>query len=168
MNATFDQAGLYFGPDQDNFVKLIPEFGNSGNVLQFKDGLNASTTGTLPSSVQNVNIGSFANITTLDLRLAGNPSTGKVSAYYAINGGSFIKLSADLTLSGATKTAFFNSTSRTGILAFTRNTGSITATFDSFEIKAGTPSSGQPSITDVRPRNGATAVARDGFVAADV
>src|SRR5262249_28074397 len=142
--------------------------GNSGNVLQFKDELNASTTGTLPTSVQNLNIGSFANISTLDLRLAGNPSSGKVSAYYAINGGSFIKLSADLTLSGSQKTAFFSSTARTGILAFTRNNTSISPTFDSFEIKAGTPSSGQPTITDVRPRNGATAVARDAFVAADV
>src|SRR5262249_11941723 len=117
MNATFDQAGIYFGPDQDNFVKLIPEFGNTGNVLQFRDELGGSTTPTLPSSVQAVNIGSFSSITTLDLRLTGNPSTGKVSAYYAINGGSFVKLSADLTLSGANKTAFFNSTSRAGILA---------------------------------------------------
>ena len=169
MNTTFDQAGIYFGPDQDNFVKLIPEFGNSGNVLQFRDELGGSTTPTLPSSVQNVNIGSFASISTLDLRLSGDPSTGKVSAYYAINGGSFVKLAADLTLTGANKTAFFNSTSRTGILAFTKNTGAaMTATFDSFEIKAGTPNSGQPTITNVRPDNNATAVSRDSFVAADV
>ena len=169
MNTTFDQAGIYFGPDQDNFVKLIPEFGNSGNVLQFRDELGGSTTPTLPSSVQNVNIGSFASISTLDLRLSGDPSTGKVSAYYAINGGSFVKLAADLTLTGANKTAFFNSTSRTGILAFTKNTGAaMTATFDGFDIKAGTPNSGQPTITNVRPNNNATAVSRDSFVAADV
>jgi hypothetical protein len=169
MNATFDQGGIYFGPDQDNFVKLIPEFGNSGNVLQFRDELGGSTTPTLPSSVQNVNIGSFASISTLDLRLTGTPSTGKISAYYAINGGGFVKLAADLTLTGANKTAFFNSTSRTGILAYTRNTGApITVTFDSFGIQAGTPNSGQPTITNIRPANNLTAVSRDSFIAADV
>ena len=48
MNATFDQTGIYFGPDQDNFVKLIPEFGNSGNVLQFRDENPGGGHGTPP------------------------------------------------------------------------------------------------------------------------
>ena len=169
MNTDYDQGGIYFGPDQDNFVKLIPEWGDHGNVLQFKDELNASTTATLPTSVQNVSIGSFASINTLDLRLAGDPSTGTVSAYYAINGGSFTELDASLQLSGANKTAFFNSTSRAGILAFTRNTGpAITVTFDSFSITPGEPSSGSPFITGTRPANDTGLVDRDSFIAADV
>ena len=169
MNATYDQGGIYFGPDQDNFVKLIPEYGNSGNVLQFRDELGGSTTPTLPSSVQNINIGSFASISTLDLRLTGDPSTGKVNAYYAINGGDFVKLNATLTLSGSNKTAFFSSASRAGILAFTRNTGpAVTVTYDSFAITAGTPGSGHPTVTTIRPGNGATAVSRDSIIAADV
>jgi len=167
LNAKYNQGGIYFGPDQDNFVKLVAIYGNSGAVLQFKDELGAGN-GTLPSGVQNVNIGSFASINTLDLRLVGDPSNGKVSAYYAVNGGAYTKLSSDLTLSGANKSAFFNAASRTGIVAFTRNTSSIDVAFDSFEIKSGTPTTGKPYISDIRPRNGATAVARDGFVAADI
>ena len=50
------------------------------------------------------------------MRLVGDASTGKVSAYYAINGSStFTKIPYDLTLSGATKTAFFNTAARGGI-----------------------------------------------------
>jgi hypothetical protein len=167
LNATYNQGGVYFGPDQDNFVKLVAVYGNTGAVLQFKDELNAAGA-TLPNSVQNFSIGSFASINTLDVRLTGDPSTGKISAYYAVNGGSYSKLSSDLTLSGSKKSAFFNTASRAGILAFTRNSSSISVAFDSFEIKSGTPTSGQPYISDIRPRNGATAVARDGFVAADI
>src|SRR2546430_10246066 len=89
INAPNDQAGIYFGSDQDNFVKLVAVDGSNGPVLQFKDELGGSTTATLPSSGQNINAGSFANITTLDLRLIGDPSANKGSAAYSMKGGGF-------------------------------------------------------------------------------
>lgn len=167
MDATYKQAGIFFGPDQDNFVKLVAIRNTTGNFLQFRDEQNATTV-TLPSSAQGVNIGNFANITTLDVRLAGDPLTGKVYAYYAINGGSFTKISSDLTLTGATRQAFFSPTARAGILALTSTTSSITVSYDSFGITQGIPSAGNPYVSAVRPGAGATAISRDAFVAADV
>ena len=93
---------------------------SSGPVLQFKDEHRRIDHAALPSSVQNVNIGSFSSISTLDLRLVGDPSTGKVVASYAINGGSFVTLSSALTLSGTNKTNFFNTTSRADCCRTTR------------------------------------------------
>jgi regulation of enolase protein 1 (concanavalin A-like superfamily)/fibronectin type 3 domain-containing protein len=168
ITANYQQAGIYFGKDQDNYVKLVAVNGSSGNVLQFKDELNGAGA-TLPSSVQNVNIGSFANITTLDLRISGDASTGKISAYYSINGGAYVKLSNELTLTGTNKNNFFNSTSRAGLLVSNKGTSStITAVYDSFEIKAGTPAASRPTVTDIRPRSGAISVSRDAFIAVDV
>src|SRR5205814_2019308 len=70
LNANYDQGGIYFGPDQDNFVKLAPVF-SGGQFLQFKDEV-AGAAATLPSAAQLYNIGSFASINTLDVRLTGN------------------------------------------------------------------------------------------------
>lgn len=170
LNDPFEQGGIYFGPDQDNYVKLVAIRTQNGNFLQFRDEQNQSTV-TLPtgSQAQEVPIGSFASINSLDLRLVGDAASGRVTAFYAINGGSFVKVPAELTLSGSVKTAFFNATSRAGIMAFHKNNvGPVTVTFDSFEIRAGTPIAGRPTITGTRPGNGATGVSRDAFVAADL
>src|SRR5205814_247840 len=161
--------GIYFGPDQDNFVKLVAIRTGSGNFLQFKGEQAGSTTSALPTAAQQINIGNFSTMTTLDVRLVGNAATGVVSAYYSVNGGAFSKVAYDLTLSGATRAAFFNGASRAGILQFTKNDGpAITLAYDSFSITPGAPAVGQPYVTSVRPRDGAGAVARDAFVAVDV
>lgn len=170
IKSQYQQGGIYFGPDQDNFVKLVAVAGSNGPVLQFKDELGGSTSATLPSSVQNVNIGSFANISTLDLRLTGDPSTGKVSAAYSVNGGSFVTLSSSLTLSATNKAKFFTTTSRAGVIQSQKNNlAPITVTYDNFSITATTvPTAGHPSISQVRPRNQSINVPIDAFVAADV
>jgi fibronectin type 3 domain-containing protein len=168
INDNYEQGGIYFGPDQDNFVKLVALKGNNGQVLQFKDEQNGTTTA-LPNAAQNYNIGSFANISTLDVRLVGDAATGKVSAYYAINGSNFVKVPYDLTLSGTMKAKFFTSAARAGLLQSHKNdVGPITVTYDSFDIKAGTPVTGHPFVTATRPGDGDSGVSRDAFVAADV
>jgi regulation of enolase protein 1 (concanavalin A-like superfamily) len=170
LAASYDQAGIYFGPDQDNYVKLVAIDNGGSQVLQFKDELAGSTTSVLPASAQAVNIGSFSSINTLDLRLVGDPSTGIVTAYYSVNGGTFSKISSSLTLTGANKTNFFNSASTAGVIqAQKNNLAPITAVYDSFSVTSGgTVSITHPSVTAVRPLNGSIAVSRDAFIAADV
>ena len=170
LNDPFEQAGIYFGPDQDNYVKLVAIRTANGNFLQFRDEQNATTV-TLPtgSQAQEVPIGSFSSINNLDLRLVGDAASGRVTAFYAVNGGSFVKVSAELTLTGTKKAQFFNAASRAGIMAFHKNNvGPITVSFDSFQILAGTPIAGRPTVTGTRPANGETGVSRDSFVAADL
>src|SRR5439155_21923440 len=97
-------------------------------------------------------IGSFASITTLDLRLVGDASTGVVCAYYAVNSGAFVKLSKTLTLSGTIKSSFFNTAGRAGIIALSKNDlPPETMTFDSFAIDPGTNVNARPSMTATRP-----------------
>ncbi len=173
LNDPYEQGGIYFGPDQDNYVKLVAIRQPSGNFLQFRDEQSTATgtTTTLPggSTAQEVPIGSFGSINTLDLRLVGDAASGRVTAFYSVNGGAFVKVSAELTLTGTKKAAFFNSASRAGIMAFHKNNvGPITVTFDSFQISAGTSTAGRPTITGTRPGNGETNVSRDAFVAADL
>lgn len=173
LNDPYEQAGIYFGPDQDNFVKLVAIRTTNGNFLQFRDEQSTATgtTSTLPggSSAQEVSIGTFSSINTLDLRLVGDAASGRVSAFYSVNGAAFVKVSGELTLSGAKKDAFFNATARAGIMAFHKNNvGPITVAFDSFQISAGASTAGRPSVTGTRPANGETGVNRDSFIAADL
>ena len=104
INANYQQAGLYFGPDQDNFIKLVAVnlSSSNGQYLQFKDETNTGSgpTSSLSDTQNRLSIGSFSSINTLDLRLVGNASTGTVSAYYSVNGGGFTS-SASITPSPA-------------------------------------------------------------------
>ena len=74
LSANYENGGVFFGPDQDNYVKLIAGYNSTGGgqVLQFTDEQNA-TTHTVNTYL---GIGSFASISTLDLRLTGNAGTG--------------------------------------------------------------------------------------------
>ncbi len=138
-----EQVGIYFGPDQDNFVKLAIGADSSGSFLRFEDETSNGTGGyssTRNGPAATTNIGSFASINTLDLRIEGDATTGTLSAYYRVNAdaGSFTRVNYDITLADAKRSSFFNAASRAGLFAFHKNAGApITATFDSFAINAG-------------------------------
>jgi len=162
-----EQAGITFGPDQDNYVKLVAVAQPNGQFLQFID--EQTTNGVFSHALQGSNInntytsiGSFASITTLDLRLVGDANTGKVSAFYSVNGGAFVKIAAELTLTGSKKTAFFSAAGRAGLIAMHKNDlGPMTATFDKFEIQAGAPVAQTPQIISSDPADGQIDVPRD-------
>ncbi|MGB7156561.1 MAG: choice-of-anchor D domain-containing protein, partial [Tepidisphaeraceae bacterium] len=165
-----EQAGIMFGPDQDNYVKLVASARSSGTAIQFID--EQTTNGVHSHALQGsnidntyTNVGNFASINTLDLRLVGDAASGKVTAFYSINGGAFVKISQELTLTGTKKGQFFSSAGRAGLIAMHKNDiGPMTATFDRFEIQAGVPVGQQPSITASDPADGQTNVPRDAAV----
>lgn len=171
LDQSFEQAGIYFGPDQDNFVKLVAGFNSGGQHLQFIAETGSGSNLSYPLGQSGVNVTtlpSFSTISSLTLTLVGRFSTGKVQAFYQVNGGATQKIGTELTLTSAQKRAFIGGKSRAGILAQHRNnSGGITASFDRFAITAEAPVT-NPSITAVRPGNGETGVSRDAFVAADV
>ncbi|HEV7300165.1 MAG TPA: malectin domain-containing carbohydrate-binding protein, partial [Tepidisphaeraceae bacterium] len=170
--ANNNQAGLMFGPNQDNYVKLVAVNVGGTPMLQFIDEtlVGTSYTHSLATPTSYTDIGGFNGISTLDLFMSGNATTGKVLAYYRINGGAVVKLGGELTLSGTKKNEFFNTASTTGILAAKKSSGTpdFTATFDRFEILPGAPLNSRPSITATRPGNGASDVVPTSFVAADL
>ena len=172
INTPSEQGGIYFGPDQDNYVKLVAISQASGSTnqqyLQFTDEQTSGTTFTHSVS-QLVSIGNFSSINTLDLQLVGDASNGTVTAFYAINGGAFTKIAATVTLSGAEYSKFFTSAGRAGIMQMQKNNlAPITVTYDKFEIDAGSTTVVQPKVTASRPGDGDTQISRDSFVAADL
>ena len=168
LNAAYEQAGISFGPDQDNYIKLVALRHTDGEQLQFKDELGGLSS--LPDSSTRFGIGAFANVQTLDLRLVGDAATGRVSAFYSVNGAAFQKVGIEYTLNASQRAAFFTADARAGLTVSKKNAlAPITATFDSFEITAGTNvSMVHPSVTITRPGNGATGVDRAASIAADV
>lgn len=167
----YEQAGILFGPDQDNYLKLVAAATNSGYRVQFMDEqkTGADYIHAMGRSGVFTDIGSWDAIETLDLILAGDPSSGKFTAFYSVNGGSSKKASGELTLSGAQKASFFRSTARAGIMVMHKNgDGGISVAIDRFAIASTAPVGVSPSVAGTRPGLGATNVSRDGFVAADV
>ncbi|HYO08053.1 MAG TPA: Ig-like domain-containing protein [Tepidisphaeraceae bacterium] len=169
INNPSEQGGIMFGPDQDNYIKLVAVSQPNGQFIQFTDE-QSNGTGYVHSVNTFQSVGSFSSINTLDLQLVGNAANGTVRAYYNINGTGFVEVGNQaVTLTGAKKSAFFNATSRAGLIALHKNdVGPITVTFDRFAIEPGTAVSAQPQVTTSRPANGQIDVPRDGFVAADV
>ena len=168
FTAGYDQAAIYFGPDQDNYVKLGAGYDTAqGQALQFTDEQNANT-----HTVNSYkSVGSLSSLSSLDLRLTGDASTGTVTASYALNGGAFAGIPGALTLSGTEEAAFFNAAGRAGIFVATRNSlPPITVGFNHFEIDAGTPvapPAQAPSVAIIRPAANDTNVSRDAFVSVD-
>ncbi len=87
----------------------------------------------------------WASITTLDLILIAEPTTGVVRARYAVNGAvpqdlptvTSGRVSAPtFTIPAANRAAFFNSSSKAGILAFTLTAAEVPVTFDRFLLAA--------------------------------
>ncbi|HZL34463.1 MAG TPA: fibronectin type III domain-containing protein [Tepidisphaeraceae bacterium] len=166
FTANYDGAGVFFGPDDDNYVKFVAEYDSTkGQTLQFLDEQNA----TLHTVNNYQSIGSFSNVATLDLRLTGDAGTGIVTASYSVNGAAFAGMPGAVNLTGAERTAFFNSAGIGGILAITRNNlPQITVPFGHFEIDPGQSAQSRPSIRFTTPMPNATSVAVDQPIEADL
>ena len=172
LDRASEQGGIFFGPDQDNYVKIVASVTTSSNIasVEFTDEQLAGAN-YVHSVASKTDVGPFAAINTLDLRLVGDATTGKVSAFYAVNGGAFVKVAQEVTLSADKRASFFTAASRAGLITAHKNdVGPITVTYDRFEIQPGqTPDpTARPSVANTRPANGATEVARDGYIAADL
>jgi fibronectin type 3 domain-containing protein len=166
MSAAYDGGGIYFGPDQDNYVKLIAEYDAAkGQTLQFADEQGA-TTHTVNAYT---NIGSFANIATLDLKLTGDAGTGTVTGSYSINGGAWVAMPQSVTLTGTEAAIFFSSASRAGVIASNKNDlPGVTVAFTHFEIDPGGKVADHPTIISTNPGVNASGVTLDTSITADL
>jgi glucose/arabinose dehydrogenase len=163
-----DQAGLMFGPDSDNYVKVVATATTNGPVLQFLDEQNRNTH-TLGGSGATISIGRFSDVTTLDLTLSGDARAGVMRAFYSLNGGPQKTIDGALNILSALKSKFFSRTARAGLIVSHKNDSAPPmATFDSFSITAGVPMLIRPTVRATRPGRSVGDVARDGFVAVDV
>lgn len=117
LDTPSQQAGIFLGLNQDNYIKLVFIRNATGYNIQFFEE-HRNPDNTVDSSIvgtQSV----AADINTLDLSLKANPFTGKVSAAYRIDSGSLKALPEQLNLGQSSP--FFAPSARAGLLAFTAN-----------------------------------------------
>src|SRR5688500_3060728 len=166
----YEQAGIIFGPDQDNWVKLVMIATTDSVGIQFIDEQKVGTklVRTLKATAYSP-LPALHAVQTLDLIMSGTPSNGQVSAYYRVNGGPLIKVPGVLQLDAGKAASFFSSKSRAGI--YTAQANDLPPeimVFDRFVIEPGKIQITRPDITATRPAHRATGVDRMTFVAADV
>jgi hypothetical protein len=165
------QAGLWFGRGQDDYVKLATLSTFEGTRLQFAKEEN----GVLPdgADVQSPIVNLDGK--TAELKLVADPVARRVSASYRIDGGGSQPLG-----SVTVPASFFaqdpalvdprTQTSSYAGLAATHRSGpsAVTYTFGEFRIGEETPSGPRPSVVASRPADNATGVVRDTSLATDL
>ncbi len=148
----YEQGGLWFGSDQDNYVKLSVLSTTGGNVIEFAyEGL-----GLRKKSVRTavINTGSAR----IELSLKTNPSNTSIAAFYKLNGGTE-KTVATYTVSpelfsfdGAGIDPAIGTRSFGGIYGTNRNSlTSVVYSFDDFSVTSD-GSTTQTVPTDVKFR----------------
>lgn len=156
LNVGGQQAGIFLGSDQDNYVKLVfirinatPSSPAQWGIQFFEEYMDGATN--VRSSVGGGNLAQIplspsdvADINSLDLFIKGDPFTGRITAAYRINSGTVtpIPLRKELQIPNSTPadkarfSQFFapQATARAGILAFTPSGDSATTvTFNRFD-----------------------------------
>jgi len=139
IDQDFEEGGILFGPDQDNYVKLVAASNGGKQGLQFLDEEKYKAGFRHELSTTKVyDIGSFNSIATLDLFMSGNPDTGQVFALYSVNDGPITQLPVTLQLRPDKAAAFFSSAGFAGVIAQNKNNaGGIDVTFEKFQIRRG-------------------------------
>ncbi|MBY6108672.1 PQQ-dependent sugar dehydrogenase [Ferrimonas balearica] len=140
----YEQAGLWFGYDEDHFIKLVYNSAGGGPVVEFIYESAGSVLGKFDA-----NVGDLSS-DTLTLALVANPETQSISARYSINGGSETNLgSFDIapeffSFDAAGIDPVIGTRTFTGIMASHRNgASSLVYQFESFSVESlGAPGSG--------------------------
>ncbi|RAJ11492.1 malectin domain-containing carbohydrate-binding protein, partial [Arenibacter echinorum] len=133
------QAGIWFGLDDENFVKLNV---NGDNVEMRREiGGVSINGGTSPDQIQFSNTGVSGNDVTL--RLVVDPVASTITAYYAIDNGAFVQLTKtnfnnlvlpQTYLDGKQLNIENGSASFAGIYTTYRNGASFDTAFDYFSV----------------------------------
>lgn len=139
LNDGARQAGIMFGPDQDNFIKLAVVNANGVPSIHFyseqkgaKQDIGAKIAVTNPSSIQSIELTLFCDATT------GTISAG-YRAIYPNSDSGLVRLPNSVTLTGTQRNRFFAPKSKGGIVASSFNATATTVAFDRFAIVSASP-----------------------------
>jgi hypothetical protein len=133
LNGGLRQAGVMFGPDQDNYIKLVAIAQNGNPALQFYS--EQKGVGTVISTVP---LSNPSTLQSLELRLLNDPRTGTVQAAYRLNSSTIQALPGSVVLKGGQLGRYFDTQSKGGITTTHKNSPTpITVAFDQFAITSG-------------------------------
>jgi glucose/arabinose dehydrogenase/methionine-rich copper-binding protein CopC len=164
------QGGIILGPDQDNYVKLVASASGSGPKIQFYREIDGA--GAQISSI-GLTQQEWDAIETLDLYIRTDPGTGSVTAQYSVNGQPRLDVTngagaASYTIPSASRSLFFQADARAGIIGLTNFAPDVAVSFDWFRAGECVATGGNPGVATVAPVDGATEVARNTPVTAEV
>lgn len=147
LTTSTQQGGLFFGPNQDNYIKLVVTNTSSGTGA-LKIQLYKEENGVTSNPI-NVTTGlNWADVRILDLYLTGDPDTNTVSAAYRTNSNDGVRIALNswkFKLNNPNRFFTDEDSARAGILAFTGNAKNVPVSFSSFGIAQNVKINFQPS-----------------------
>ncbi len=161
-NNQSQQAGLYFGLNEDNYVKIV--YGNAGNGnAKVQMLLETDASGTLDYEGTDVDLNtdnfSQSGINSVTLALEIDPATGEAQAFYATNGGAETLVAQNGNDSVSLPASFFagvnhdqagatDPISYAGVFTTNRRaSGSLTFAFSDFSIAPAAADAEAPTVT---------------------
>ncbi|WP_157243457.1 PKD domain-containing protein, partial [Algoriphagus resistens] len=136
------QAGIWFGIDNDNFVKL--DFNNNANIEVRKEVNGLSSTAGVASNTDQIQVVAGASGNTITLRMVVDPLEMTITSYYAIGAGEFIQVTnsaiselalPQVFLTGKQLDSEQGNASFAGIYNTYRNGTTFNATYDYFTVE---------------------------------
>jgi hypothetical protein len=156
LTSNYQQVAAFFGPDQDNYVKVEAEHNGAGTDPHLTMFFEEKGVG---STVATVSVPGLTTASTLDLIIKGftsvpdptpagsdpnsvrNYPLGQVAVYYSLNGGAPVQVGTVRAPTDVTR--WFSTSARAGLLVSGGgSTTPFTATFTSFAISTGTTTVG--------------------------
>ncbi len=135
----YQQAGIFLGPDQDNFVKVVGRATAPGAVgVEFYQERRAVGT-----SLSTITLTDPASLQSLEVFLIADPTAGTVRAAYRAIYPTFdtgqVLLPGTVTLAGADKGRYFDRRSRAGIMAYSKDAPAVQVVYDNFQVLKSAP-----------------------------
>lgn len=148
LTTAYQQAGLMFGPDQFNHIKLTAGVQVTSPTpgkpwIQFSQELGDVSTPISPL----VSIPVLTPITSLDLQLLGDPAAKTVQAMYRVNDGIWVTLPLSASLSNPVASRFFDARANGCVMTSNKNTTPITTAFDRFAVTPFTQQADGPTVS---------------------
>lgn len=138
LNAGAEQAGVMFGYDQNNYVKLVARNLNGGVGVEFLFENN----GVFDRMGEIVPLANASTLQSLELKLFTDPLSGTIRAGYeaidAAGNSTIVNMPSFISLKGKGSELghFFAAQSKAGIITSHKGGAQFTATFDQFAIKS--------------------------------
>ncbi|WPR77524.1 PKD domain-containing protein [Algoriphagus sp. NG3] len=136
------QAGIWFGIDNDNFVKL--NFNNNANIEVRKEVNGVSSTAAIASNTDQIQVVAGAPGNTITLRMVVDPGEMTITSFYAIGSGEFIQVTnsaiselalPQIFLTGKQISVNEGNATFAGIYNTYRSGAPFTSTFDYFTVE---------------------------------
>jgi glucose/arabinose dehydrogenase len=131
LTAGFQQKAMYFGPDQDNYLKMEIEHRDTGGVFITVFLEQAHVT----STIGQIQLTDPSSVLSLDFQITGDMENGRLQGAYRLNASSGPYTALGSAFQPANIFQWFSPQARAGILVSnTGTTATIVGVFDSFQV----------------------------------